>query len=95
MLQCVAVCCSLLQCIAVCCNVFSMSRCRNVCSRSVGVQCVAVCCSVLQCVRVVDLLQKRPSHFENTLQHTVRLRVELSVSFAEESYHGNDIDSYN
>jgi len=33
MLQCVAVCCSVLQCVAVCCSVL---------------QCVAVCCSVLQ-----------------------------------------------
>ena len=39
MLQCVAVCCSVLQCVAVCCS---------------ALQCVAVCCSVLQCnVRVV------------------------------------------
>ena len=37
MLQCVAVCCSVLQCVAVCCSVL---------------QCVAVCCSVLQCVAV-------------------------------------------
>jgi len=34
-LQCVAVCCSVLQCVAVCCSVL---------------QCVAVCCSMLQCV---------------------------------------------
>ena len=37
MLQCIAVCCSVLQCVAVCCSVL---------------QCVAVCCSVLQCVVV-------------------------------------------
>jgi len=37
MLQCVAMCCSVLQCAAVCCSVL---------------QCVAVCCSVLQCVAV-------------------------------------------
>ena len=37
MLQCVAVCYSVLQCVAVCCSVL---------------QCVAVCCSVLQCVAV-------------------------------------------
>jgi len=37
MLQCVAVCCSVLQCVAVCCSVL---------------QCVAVCRSVLQCVAV-------------------------------------------
>jgi len=35
--QCGAVCCSVLQCFAVCCSM---------------VQCVAVCCSVLQCVAV-------------------------------------------
>ena len=35
MLQCVAVCCSVLQFVAVCCSVL---------------QCVAMCCSVLQCV---------------------------------------------
>ena len=39
MLQCVAVCCSVLQCVAVCCSVL---------------QCVAVCCSVLQCVAVIS-----------------------------------------
>jgi len=37
-LQCVAVCCSVVQCVAVCCSVL---------------QCVAVCCSVLQCVAAV------------------------------------------
>jgi len=40
-LQCVAVCCSMLQCVAVCCSVL---------------QCVAVCCSVLQCV-AIELLR--------------------------------------
>jgi len=44
-LQCVAVCCSLLQCVAVCCSV---SQCVAV--RCSVVQCVAVCCCVLQCV---------------------------------------------
>ena len=47
MLQCVAVCCSVLQCVAVCCSVL---QCVAVCC-SVS-QCVAVCCSVLQCVVV-------------------------------------------
>ena len=45
MLQCVAVCCSVLQCVVVCCSVL---QCVAV-SCSV-LQCVAVCCSVLQCV---------------------------------------------
>jgi len=39
MVQCVAVCCSVLQYVAVCCSVL---------------QCVAVCCSVLQCVAVLQ-----------------------------------------
>ena len=33
-MQCVAVCCSVLQCVAVCCSVL---------------QCVSLCCSVLRC----------------------------------------------
>jgi len=45
--QCVAVCCSVLQCVAVCCSV--LQRVAACCS--VG-QCGAVCCSVLQCVAV-------------------------------------------
>ena len=45
MLQCVAVCCSVLQCVAVCCSVL---QCAAVCCSML--QCVAVCCSVLQCV---------------------------------------------
>jgi len=43
-MQCVAVCCSVLQCVAVCCIVLQcVAMCCNV------LQCVAVCCSVLQC----------------------------------------------
>ena len=38
MLQCVAVCCSVMQCVAVCCSVL---------------QCVAVCCSASIPVRVI------------------------------------------
>ena len=41
MLQCAAVCCSVLQGVAVCCSVL---------------QCVAVCCSVLQCVAVCAII---------------------------------------
>ena len=37
LMQCAAVCCSVLQCVEVCCS---------------ALQCVAVCCSVLQCVAV-------------------------------------------
>jgi len=47
MLQCAAVCCSVLQCTAVCCSVL---------------QCVAVCCSVLQCVAVSVGAQDIPPH---------------------------------
>jgi len=44
MLQCVAICCSVLQCVAVCCSVL---QCAAVCCSAL--HCVAVCCSVLQC----------------------------------------------
>ena len=59
MLQCVAVCCSVLhwvlrqqvgvlQCVAVCCSVL-----HRVLRQQVGVlKCIAVCCSLLQCVAV-------------------------------------------
>ena len=47
MLQCVAVCCSVLQCVVVCCSVL---QCVAVCCSVL--QRVAVCCSVLQCVAV-------------------------------------------
>ena len=48
MLQCVAVCCSVLQCLAVSCSVL---HCNAVCAR-VCYSLVAVCCSALQCVAV-------------------------------------------
>jgi len=45
LLQCVAVCCSVLKCVAVCCKVLQdVAVCCSV------LQCVAVCCGVLQCV---------------------------------------------
>jgi len=43
MLQCVAVCCSVLQCVAVCCSVL---QCLAVCYSVM--QYVAACCSLLQ-----------------------------------------------
>ena len=46
-LQCAAVCCSALQCVAVCCSVL---QCAAVCCSVL--QCAAVCCSVLHCVVV-------------------------------------------
>ena len=46
MIQCAAVCCSVLQGVAMCCSVFSV------------LQCVAVCCSVLQCVAVGHVVAK-------------------------------------
>ena len=58
MLQCVAVCCSVLQCsmlqyVAVCCSVEQLAV----------LQCVAVCCSVLQCVAAFcSVLQYVPLH---------------------------------
>ena len=48
MLQCVAVCCSVLRCVAVCCSVL---------------QCVAVCCSVLHCGTVWCSVVQRVAEF--------------------------------
>jgi len=47
-MQCAAVCCSVLQCVAVCCSVL-----QCVAVRCSVLQCVAVCCSALQCVAVI------------------------------------------
>ena len=67
MLQCVAVCCSVLQCVAVCCSVmqcvapccsalqYVAVRCRMlqfVAVRCNALQCAATCCNVLQCVAI-------------------------------------------
>jgi len=64
LLQCVAVCCSVLKCVAVCCSVLqcvpvccSMLQCVAVCCSVL--QCVAVCCSVLQCVAVCRSVRAR------------------------------------
>ena len=65
MLQCVAVCCSVLQCVAVCCSVS---------------HCVAVCRSVLQCVVVCvdDLIEGEA--FEATLSREEMEQVDTPVA---------------
>ena len=95
MLQCVAVCCSVLQCVAVCCSVLqcvvvccSVLKCVAVCCSVL--QCAAVCCSVLQCVAV------RRSVFVTTIWSDMgwlRLvgSLKLQVSFAKEPYKRDDI----
>jgi len=65
-LQCVAVCCSMLQCVVVCfsglqwvavrCRVVQSSNTNNLPPQvgvSQSVQCVAACCSVLQCIAAI------------------------------------------
>jgi len=59
MLQCVAVCCSVLQCAAVCCSVlqYDLHLSQSIDQTSLQVnysvlKCFAVCCSLLQCVAV-------------------------------------------
>ena len=64
-LQCVAVCCSVLQCVAVCCSVL---QCVAVCCSVL--QCVAVCCSVLQCVCSTGYITKVPLSFIYVFQGT-------------------------
>jgi len=67
-LQCVAVCCSVLQRVAACCSAAlccSMSG-RNPCTDAL--QCVAVRCSALQCVAVRCSAQHLLQLIANTLQ---------------------------
>jgi len=52
-----AVCCSVLQCVAVCCGVLCIGllfcrECDLTLTDNIVLQCVVVCCSVLQCVAV-------------------------------------------
>ena len=80
MLQCVAVCCSVLQCVAVCCSAtkgillvtasFSgLQQCVAVCCTAL--QCVAVCCSVLHCVAVFCSALQCVAMWCSTLQQCV------------------------
>jgi len=50
----VAVCCSVLQCVAVCCSVLL----ELMIEAAKAKECVAVCCSVLQCVGVCCSVMK-------------------------------------
>jgi len=51
-LQCVAVCCSVVQCGAVCCSILQYTLLSTEQSINDTGERVAVCCSVLQCVAV-------------------------------------------
>ena len=57
-LQCVAVCCSVLQCVAVC--QCAVNKPDAILSKGCMLQCVAVCCSELRCVNVL-FTKKLPS----------------------------------
>ena len=61
MLQCVAMCCSVLQCVAVCCNVL---------------KCVAMCCSVLQCVAVSLIMDEERGEVMSGLSKSSQLFAE-------------------
>jgi len=61
--QCDAVCCSVLQCVAVCCSVCSVLQCVAECCRVL--QSVAECCSVLQCVAARKSHTSTPHPVEN------------------------------
>ena len=63
MLQCVAVCCSVLQCVAVCCRTFYLHIINGVASGLLRISTddivyahTTVCCSVLQCVAVCRIV---------------------------------------
>jgi len=51
-LQCDAVCCSLLQFVALCCSILQFRQSIDITMEQLVFLCVAVCCSVLQCVAV-------------------------------------------
>jgi len=72
-LQCVAVCCSVLRCIPV----SSCSNC-NIVKRHL-LQCVAVCCSVLQCVAVCRIVLQCLPVPTPTLSHRACVAVCCSV----------------
>ena len=63
LLQCAAVCCSVLQCVppvqcaAVCCSLVIP---RSSSAFKLQCQCVAVCCSVLQCLAAAQLVSLYP-----------------------------------
>jgi len=73
-MQCVAVCCSVLQCalqcVAVCCNVL---QCVAVCCSVL--QCVAVCCSVRQCVAVCCSVLQRVGQNACVVLHHSFIRI--------------------
>ena len=77
MLQCVAVCCSVLQCVAVCCSVLKgVAGCCRVLqgathtpetkdwSQHIALHFKAGCCSVLQCVAVCCTLNMLQTHLQ-------------------------------
>ena len=73
MLQCVAVCRSVLRCVAVCCSVLQCAAvCRSVLQRAAVccsvLQCAAVCCSVLQCMTVCCSVLQRAAVCCSVLQ---------------------------
>ena len=65
MLQCVAVCVSVLQCVAACCNGDKRKGLREDGICCSVLQCVAVCCSVLQFVAMCCNIGKISEGTEN------------------------------
>ena len=94
MLQCVAVCCSVLQCVAVCCSVLQyVAMCRSVLTleglvgHKIGkhTQCVCVCESERARVRVYKRVIERVYSNKRRYMGWLRLvgSLKLQVSFAE------------
>jgi len=65
LVQCVAVCCSVLQCVAVCCSVL-----QYVATCCIMLQCVAVCCSTIQYIAVSRVTRTK----ERTRTQTASVR---------------------
>ena len=91
MLQCVAVCCSVLQCVAVCCSALHSVLLANVNLEIAGLsllcalQCVAVifqyvavCCSALQCVAACCSVLQRVAVYCSELLAIVTLEIAMA-----------------
>ena len=93
MLQCVAICCSVLQCVAVCYLYYLLAasalRSRVLPSPSLqntvqcvdALQCVAVCCSVLPLLLTSRIIIRSRALPSPTLQNTKRRQANLFVGY--------------
>jgi len=94
-LQCVAVCCSVLQRAAVCC----IDSCYTTHLKTSETQCVAVCCSVLQCVAVCCIDSCYTTHLKMRLEMVIVTNpeswmVEVLGLFWKEPFEKSPVESH-